>query len=104
MTGGRRKGYNRRVKRSGLIVSLPLGLALGLTAFAADLPLPPLKPKPQHAVPAQEPNEFDRLAADCIEASNGCQRFVRASDGKFDALNNTGIACQPTALSCTKRK
>jgi hypothetical protein len=74
------------------------------TASAADLPLPPPKAKPERAVPAQEPNEFDRLASDCIEAWNGCQRFRRAADGKFDALNNIGIACQPQPLACTVRR
>lgn len=81
-------------------------------AFAADLPLrprtPPAKTAPQpKAVPpvkALDRSEFDQLGADCVEASNTCQRFVRAADGKFDALNNIGIACQPQALSCTKRR
>ncbi len=80
------------------------GLLLGGSVSAADLPLPPPRHKPQPAVPAPTLNEFERLDRDCVEAWNGCQRFVRAADGKFDALNNTGIACQPQPLSCTKRR
>ena len=55
-------------------------------------------------MPAKQPNEFDKLGADCIEATDGCRRFTRAGDGMFDAANNIGIACQPKPLSCTKRK
>lgn len=77
-------------------------LMMAAPALAADLPLPPKAP-PAKMSPAQ-PNEFDRLGADCIEAFDGCRRFTRASDGKYDAVNNIGIACQPKALSCTKRK
>ncbi|MBX3523647.1 MAG: hypothetical protein KF826_06940 [Xanthobacteraceae bacterium] len=81
-------------------------------ALAADLPLrprtPPAKTAPQpKAVPPVkmlDQNEFDQLGADCIEATNACQRFVRANDGKFDATNNIGISCQPQALSCSKRR
>ncbi len=74
-------------------------------AHAADLPLRPApKAKQEKAVPAQQPNEFDRLGADCLEATDGCRRFTRAGDGLFDAANNIGIACQPKPLSCTKRK
>jgi hypothetical protein len=68
--------------------------------MAADLPVPP---KPMQAVPAA-PNEFDRLGADCVEAFDGCRRFTRAGDGKFDAANNIGIACQPKPLTCSKRR
>lgn len=80
--------------------------------IAADLPLrprtPPAKTAPQpKAVPpvkALDRSEFDQLGGDCIEATNGCQHFVRAADGKFDATNNIGISCQPKALSCSKRR
>lgn len=94
------------MKRFGTLAGMVSAAALLVAgaARAADLPLPPPKAKPQHAVPQQEPNEFDQLASDCIEASNGCQRFRRAADGKFDALNNIGIACQPQPLSCTVRR
>jgi len=70
--------------------------------LAADLPVPP-KPKQERAVPAQ-PTDFDKLGADCVEAFDGCRRFTRAGDGKFDAANNIGIACQPKPLTCSKRK
>lgn len=70
--------------------------------LAADLSVPP-KVKQERAVPAT-PSEFDQLGADCVEAFDGCRRFTRAGDGKYDAANNIGIACQPKALSCTKRK
>ncbi|MBX3518750.1 MAG: hypothetical protein KF835_01915 [Xanthobacteraceae bacterium] len=75
-------------------------------AFPADLPLRPRTPPVKTAPPvkALDQNGFDQLGGDCIEATNGCQRFVRAADGKFDATNNIGIACQPKALSCTKRR
>jgi hypothetical protein len=69
--------------------------ALAGVALAADLPVPPK---------AKQPNEFEKLGADCIEATDGCRRFTRAGDGLFDAANNIGIACQPKPLSCTKRK
>jgi hypothetical protein len=71
-------------------------------ALAADLPVPP-RTAPQKAMPAQ-PTDFDKLGADCVEATDGCRRFTRASDGKYDAANNIGIACQPKPLSCSKRK
>ncbi len=77
---------------------VPLAVAL-----AADLPVP-LKPKQERALPAQQPDEFARLGEDCEEAFDGCRRFTRAGDGKFDAANNIGIACQPKPLACTKRK
>lgn len=91
------------MKRLGILVSA-MALLFAGAAFAADLPLPPPNAKPQRALPTQEPNEFDRLGSDCIEAWNGCQRFKRAEDGKFDALNNTGISCQPQPLSCATRR
>ena len=81
--------------------------ASGGQAFAADLPLKPAPKAKQERVlpaPAKQPNEFDKLGADCIEATDGCRRFTRAGDGLFDAANNVGIACQPKPLSCTKRK
>jgi hypothetical protein len=69
--------------------------------LAADLPLPP---KQERALPAQQPDEFAKLGADCVEAFDGCRRFTHAGDGKFDAANNIGIACQPKPLICSKRK
>lgn len=78
-------------------------LILAVPASAADLPVPRAKPERAMPAPVQQ-NEFEKLGADCIEASDGCRRFTRAGDGLFDAANNIGIACQPKALSCTKRK
>lgn len=73
--------------------------------LAADLPLKPApQPRPEQSAPAQQPDEFDKLGGDCMEASDGCRRFVRAADGKFDATNNIGIACQPAPLTCTRRR
>jgi len=92
------------VKSALVSAAIVSALAAG-SALAADLPVPPApKAKQERAVPAKEPNEFDKLGADCIEASDGCRRFTRAGDGLFDAANNIGIACQPKPLSCTKRK
>jgi hypothetical protein len=90
---------NRFVKT--VLISLAASMLAG-SAFAADLPVP--KAKQERAVPAQQPTDFDKLGADCIEATDGCRRFTRAGDGKFDAANNIGIACQPKPLSCTKRR
>jgi hypothetical protein len=89
-----------------LVKAILISIAVsGVTAaMAADLPLPPPKAKPEQMQPKAQPSEFDRLGGDCMEATNGCQRFVRAADGKFDAMNNIGIACQPQPLSCTKRR
>lgn len=88
-----------------LLISVAASSALTGVTLAADLPLPPApKAKQERAVPAKEPNEFDRLGADCIEATDGCRRFTRAGDGLFDAANNIGIACQPKPLVCTKRR
>jgi hypothetical protein len=84
-----------------VVVAVPLYAGI---AAAADLPLPPPKQLQPKAEPKMQPSEFDRLGGDCMEATNGCQRFVRAADGKFDAANNIGIACQPQPLSCTKRR
>jgi hypothetical protein len=86
-----------------LVVSVAAFDLLAAAARAADLPLPP-KTKQERAVPAKQPTEFDKLGADCIEATDGCRRFTRAGDGLFDAANNIGIACQPKALVCSKRK
>jgi hypothetical protein len=83
----------------GKIIAIGILMIAG-AAFAADLPVPP---KQERAIPAQ-PNEFDQLGADCIEATDSCRRYTRAGDGKFDAANNIGIACQPKALTCTKRR
>ncbi len=82
-----------------------LALLIGGPSLAADLPLRPVpKAKPERALPAQQPNEFEKLGMGCVEASDGCRRYVRAADGKFDASNNIGIACQPKPLSCTKQR
>jgi hypothetical protein len=87
-----------------VLFSVAASVALSGAAPAADLPLRPApKAKQERAVPAQ-PNEFDKLGADCIEATDGCRRFTRAGDGMFDAASNIGISCQPKPLSCTKRK
>lgn len=80
-----------------------LVLAIAGPALAADLPLKPA-PKAKSAPLMKQQTEFDRLGPDCLEATDGCRRFTRAGDGMFDAANNIGIACQPKALSCTKRK
>ncbi len=85
-----------------ILFSVAASTALAGLTRAADLPVPP-KAKQERAVPAQ-PDEFMKLGADCVEATDGCRRFTRAGDGKFDAANNIGIACQPKPLSCTKRK
>lgn len=85
-----------------------LGMLLAGAAgsSAADLPVPRApKAKQERIMPQQKaPNDFEKLGADCVEATDGCRRFTRAGDGLFDAANNIGIACQPKPLSCTKRK
>lgn len=85
-----------------VLVSAAAFTVLAGGALTADLPVPS-RTAPQKALPAQ-PNEFEKLGADCIEATDGCRRFTRASDGKYDAANNIGIACQPKPLSCSKRR
>jgi hypothetical protein len=88
-----------------ILVSVAASGALAALGHAADLPVPPAPTaKQERAVPALQMNEFDKLGADCIEATDGCRRFTRASDGKYDAANNIGIVCQPKPLSCSKRK
>ncbi len=78
---------------------------LGSIALAADLPvLPAPKTMLETPAPAKQETGFEKLGADCIEAFDGCRRYTRAGDGRFDAANNIGIACQPKPLSCTKRK
>ncbi len=79
-----------------------LSAAIAVPAAAADLPLPPA-PKAKQEVPVQrQKTDFDALGANCMEASDGCRRYIRAADGLFDATNNIGIACQPQPLFCTK--
>ncbi len=81
--------------------------ALGFFAgasLAADLPLPRPKAKQHRVLPEAPAGDHTRLEADCLEATDGCRTYRRAEDGKFDALGNIGIACQPKPLSCTKRK
>jgi hypothetical protein len=96
----------RKLAAALTIAGFLAGQGAAAPALAADLPLPPpakttpAKPKPK---PKAE-NEFDKLGADCIEATDSCRTYARAADGKFDAKNNIGIACQPKALSCTKRR
>jgi hypothetical protein len=85
-----------------ILFSVAASALLAGAMLAADLPVP--KARPERAMPAKEPNEFQKLGADCIEASDGCRRFTRAGDGLFDAASNIGIACQPKPLSCIKRK
>ncbi|MBY0531347.1 MAG: hypothetical protein K2P86_05185 [Xanthobacteraceae bacterium] len=63
-----------------------------------------MAPKAKQEAPARQPADFDKLGPNCIEATDGCRRFTRAGDGLFDAASNIGIACQPKALTCTKRK
>lgn len=80
-------------------------LSVAGAALGADLPImPPLKMTPETPAPAKQQTGFENLGADCIEAFDGCRRFMRAGDGLFDAANNIGIACQPQPLSCTKRR
>lgn len=86
---------------------------------AADLPLktpPELKAPPVTQPPAKLPvmppgktetpsdDDFAQLPANCVTASDGCRTFRRAADGKFDPLNNIGIACQPKKPVCTATK
>lgn len=85
--------------KTAFVAAAALGVFVA-TSLAADLPVPP---KQERVMPAP-PNEFDRLGADCVEAFDGCRRFTRAGDGKFDAANNIGIACQPKPLTCSKRR
>jgi hypothetical protein len=92
----------RKLAAALTIAGFLAGQGAAAPALAADLPLlPPAKTTP--AKPKAE-NEFDKLGADCIEATDSCRTYARAADGKFDAKNNIGIACQPKALSCTKRR
>jgi hypothetical protein len=95
---------NARAKIFFLAVAAFSGSAT--VALSADLPVPPApKVKQERVMPApKQPDDFIKLGADCIEATDGCRRFTRAGDGLFDAANNIGIACQPKPLSCTKRK
>lgn len=85
---------------------ISVAAAFAGAALAADLPVPAPKAKQERAVPApaKQPNDFAKLGADCIEATDGCRRFTRAGDGLFDAASNIGIGCQPQPLSCTKRR
>jgi len=79
-------------------------LAVAGAALGADLPImPPLKTMEAPA-PARQETGFENLGADCIEAFDGCRRYTRAGDGRFDAANNIGIACQPKPLVCTQRR
>lgn len=86
---------------------------------AADLPLKPppeLKTPPAVQPPAKQPvmppakteqapdDDFAKLPGTCIEATDGCRTWRRAADGKFDPLNNIGIACQPKPPVCTSSK
>jgi hypothetical protein len=110
-----------RGRTIGLAVAIAIG-ALAISSLvlrAADLPVPERAPPAQSEpvpkpapLPAPDPapapkteiDPLDRLEAGCIEASDGCRTYRRAADGKFDPLNNIGIACQPRALVCTARK
>ncbi len=73
------------------------------SAGAADLPL---KSPPVKSVPGKPKagNDFEKLGADCVSATDGCRGYVRAADGRFDPTNNIGISCQPQPLACTKRR
>ena len=86
-----------------VFIGVLVGQGVVVPARAADLPL---KPPPAKTAPAKPKaaSDFDKLGADCIEATDGCRSYARAADGKFDATNNIGIACQPKPLSCTKRR
>jgi hypothetical protein len=81
-----------------LVAAGLLSAAIAGGALAADLPLKPPPAKPKAAT------DFDKLGPDCIAATDGCRGYARAADGRFDATNNIGIACQPKPLACTKRR
>ena len=87
--------------RTGFAIAAILFIAATEVGVAADLPVPR---KQERVMPVPPMNDFDKLGADCIEATDSCRRFTRANDGKFDAASNIGIACQPKPLSCTKRR
>jgi hypothetical protein len=86
-----------------IVIGVLVGQGVVVPARAADLPL---KPPPAKTAPAKPKaaNDFDKLDANCIEATDGCRNYARAADGKFDATNNIGIACQPKPLTCSKRR
>jgi hypothetical protein len=85
------------------VFAILAGQGMPGVSLAADLPL---KPPPAKTAPVKPKaaDDFDKLGADCIAATDGCRGYVRAADGKFDATGNIGIACQPKLLVCTKRR
>ena len=63
-------------------------------AFAAELPIPP-----RGAVSIQGYGDQNKL---CQEWTDGCRTCTRPESG--DAVcSNPGIACQPKAISCSRR-
>jgi hypothetical protein len=99
--GPRLHAMNAFVKT--ILLSVAASGALAGSMLAADLPVP--KAKQERVMPApKQADDFIKLGADCIEATDGCRRFTRAGDGLFDAASNIGIACQPKPLTCSKRR
>lgn len=80
------------------VLAILAGQGVPGVSLGADLPLKPPPSKPKSV------EDFGKLGADCIAATDGCRGYVRATDGKFDATGNIGIACQPKPLACTKRR
>ena len=67
-----------------------------LLLVAASAQQPPAK---QDAVSTQGYGDIDKV---CLEWNDGC-RTCRRPEGGEAACSNIGIACQPAAVTCTRR-
>jgi hypothetical protein len=80
--------------RSILTATIALALCSGATAQT-----------PQPKTPAQEEvslHGFGDADKTCQEWTDGCRTCARPGSGEV-VCSNIGIACQPKAISCTRR-
>jgi hypothetical protein len=83
--------------RAILAIIMLAGLSLG--ALAQDPPKAPEAP----ATPAEASiHGYGDTEKTCLEWNDGC-RTCRRQEGGKPACSNIGIACQPTAITCTRR-
>jgi len=62
------------------------------TAFAADIPVPPLAKPKEISVQMNQPN--------CSRWTDECVNCTRGEAGIAPTCSNIGFACQPKAIRC----
>jgi hypothetical protein len=82
-----------------------LTLALLMFLAAAPATAQDAQPKPETSSPSQTEvsiQGYGDREKTCLEWNDGCRTCRRPDKGKVEC-SNIGIACQPTAVTCTWR-